>query len=254
MTSVFWQGGQAVQVGITIRRHIEDRQLGEPGTDYLFIWDRSVYFNDHVYCLDQLKILIPPWAAFYLDLLLRPRRKSYQAEKQTYKASPSTAIFFQIVKLQPGPADPHGAEQSSQAHRHWFLQVGSSQGRNWAQILSRPLLSISCHPGSPHVLLASLLLPDSARLGLVFLNKSILRRDTFSKGKTIKKSKEWRTQKMGWQFPDGGGGIAIRWAQERLLMFNTVTYMAGIHVLIIFLTVHMFYKNLLYVHYIHFTI
>ena len=85
------------------------------------------------------------------------------------------------------------------------------------------------------------------------LNKSILCRDTFRKGKTIKKSEEWRTQKMGWQFPDGGGGIAIRWAQERLLIFNTVTYMAGIHVLI-FLTVHMFYKNLLYVWYIHFTI
>ena len=82
-TSVFWHGGQAVQVGITIRIHTEARQLSEPRTDYLFIWDRSVYFNDHVYCLDQLKILIPPWAAFYLDLLLRPQRKSYWAEKQT---------------------------------------------------------------------------------------------------------------------------------------------------------------------------
>ena len=30
-TSVFWHGGQAVQVGITIRRHTEARQLGEPG-------------------------------------------------------------------------------------------------------------------------------------------------------------------------------------------------------------------------------
>lgn len=138
--------------------------------------------------------------------------------KRESKLSPSRVFAWHGVPTTDLPTCPRSLAISP-GPAHWFFfspsrwdLVREAGFRIW----SRPHSLISAR--SLPIVKASGLLPAGVALNLFFYTKPYCLGILSGAGKLLRKARGWRTHKLEWQCPAGGGRVAIRWAQNRLPM------------------------------------